>query len=123
MPPSAAATLPSVRLAAVECAPGADPYSSFSISSPGKAPQFSSTNGPLARRLLSWISLASWVLPDPDGPVISTLICSGATIATCFSSSAIAALAPTTESPRKLRRCAWVGSPPSSSSSRLSRRR
>ena len=53
MPPSAAATLPSVGRTAVEWAPLTAPNSSLSMSSAGKAPQFTSMKGRPARGLLS----------------------------------------------------------------------
>jgi hypothetical protein len=44
------------------------PNSSLSISSSGMAAQFTSMNGPLARRLRMWIVRATSSLPVPFSP-------------------------------------------------------
>ena len=96
MPPSAAATLPTTRNVAVECAPRSAPNSSLSISASGMAAQLIATKGPDARGLLPWMTRASADLPVPDGPVIKTSTCSGAASAAPCSTSASARDRPTT---------------------------
>ena len=82
------------------------------------ASQLTSMKGWLRRAPLAWIALATAVLPVPDGPVISTLMFLGATIATWRSMSAIAWLRPTSASTHRPGRHACVGSGPLSSASR-----
>ena len=53
VPPCAAASLPSMRRTAVECAPCTAPNSSLSIKDSGIAAQLSSTKGCSARGLFS----------------------------------------------------------------------
>ena len=55
------------------------PNSSLSISSPGIAAQFTSTNGLLARGDSRWIARATSSLPVPFSPVMSTRASVGAT--------------------------------------------
>ena len=68
MPPSASSNLPLRAASAPVKAPFSWPNSSLSISSSGIAAQFTSTNGPSARRLCAWIARATSSLPVPFSP-------------------------------------------------------
>ncbi len=68
MPPSAAATFPSVVRTAPVNAPFAWPNSSLSSNSADRLGQWTVTNGPPARRLRAWTARASTPLPVPLSP-------------------------------------------------------
>ena len=74
-----------------ELTAGHFPDSSVSV----KAPQFTDTNGASARRLLTWIALATSSLPVPLSPVIKTVLLVPLTTSIILKSSCIFGLLPT----------------------------
>ena len=93
VPPSASSNFPSRSANAPVKLPFMWPNSSLSISSPGIAAQFTSTNGPWARGDSAWIARATSSLPVPFSPRISTRAFEGAT----FSIRSITCLTPLLE--------------------------
>ena len=71
------------------------PKSSLSISSPGIAAQFTSTNGLLARGDIRCSARATSSLPVPFSPVISTRACVAATFSIFSISARITGVLPT----------------------------
>ena len=90
-----ARTCPCAAARAPVKAPLVWPKSSLSISSSGMAAQFTSTKGPLARRLWWWMLRATSSLPVPFSPKISTRPLLGAAWAISARSARMAALSPT----------------------------
>jgi hypothetical protein len=94
VPPCASSNLPRRSATAPVKAPRTWPNSSLSMSSSGIAAQFTSTKGPLRRRLIAWMCRATSSLPVPFSPKMSTRPLLGAAIATWSRSMAMARLSP-----------------------------
>ena len=91
VPPSAVWNRPLWLLLASVKAPFMWPNSSDSSSASGMAPQFTATNGFLARGLALWMARASSSLPAPLSPRSSTLASDWATIRASASTSSMRA--------------------------------
>jgi len=78
VPRCAASKAPRRESAAPVKAPRTWPKSSLSMSVTGMAPQSTTTNGPSARALASWMACARTSLPVPVSPSMSTVPSAGA---------------------------------------------
>jgi len=95
VPPSAASKRPTRRRVEPVYAPASAPNSSLSSSSSGSAPAFTRTNGRALRRELAWTISATFSLPAPLGPVMSTGTSARATWSARVTTACIRSLAHT----------------------------